>query len=404
MRKLFCMMALGILTCLTLNAQDMIVTQKGQCIMAYGLDIGNASVYYKLNNTPDSPIQSMLKSDILVIKFQDGTTRMFDAKSASASSDVPASESQPVTEVKEQEKIDMDRSDPFANKECLIRYSVIKGKVPAEYLSKKADAGLLHFAPTMKSVLRTKDIEVHYELRDSDPRCSHIKFYDPKVNAFPRAWTTSSILVSVENVSDRVIYLDLGNSFYKIGEVAFPYYVQGAYTTSAGSSGGASVNLGGVANALGVGGVVGAVAGAVTVGGGNSQTAGTIVYNQRILAIPPHSKRELSFMPLFPNESLSAWGDVIKRMTAWGILLNPPYKVPTVGSTKSYGYISTMPNWSTYITYGFSEDKASEVPVQATFYMKSIYGFRQFWTCMSNLECFEPYKNAVVIPCNNYLH
>ena len=162
--------------------------------------------------------------------------------------------------------------------------------------------------------------------------------------------------------------------------------------------------MGGVANAIGVGGTAGVLAGAVNVGGGNNTSATNIKYSQRIVAIPPHSKVTLKHQPLFPQKSREAFGDIIKKMTAWGIVINPLYKVYYIPSERKYTEGSSITLWSTFISYGFAEDKANTYSVAADFYLKSIFGFRQFWTCADNPECFAPFKDAVVILMNNYLH
>lgn len=67
--------------------------------------------------------------------------------------------------------------------------------------------------------------------------------------------------------------------------------------TEGGNSGtGANVNLGSVANALGIGGVVGTLAGGVNVGGNNEKfsTVTRTYKNERVLKIPPKSSLALS--------------------------------------------------------------------------------------------------------------
>ena len=76
------------------------------------------------------------------------------------------------------------------------------------------------------------------------------------------------MLFLVQNKTNKPIYIDLGNSFYISLGQSTCYYVPSSTTTSSSSGGGAGVNLGSVAGALGVGGVVGQLAGGVNVGGG----------------------------------------------------------------------------------------------------------------------------------------
>ncbi len=93
--------------------------------------------------------------------------------------------------------------------------------------------------------------------------------------------------LAVVNKTDHVIYIDKGSSFvYKNGQ-ATCLFSNSSYSSGTGSAGGASVNLGGVASALGVGGAVGTILGGVNVGGGRSSQSSTTYYEQRVMALAP---------------------------------------------------------------------------------------------------------------------
>ena len=64
---------------ITALAQDLIVTQDGKTIMAYRVDVSNTSVYYAEESNENALIKSMPKKNILVIKFHDGRTQVFDS-------------------------------------------------------------------------------------------------------------------------------------------------------------------------------------------------------------------------------------------------------------------------------------------------------------------------------------
>lgn len=399
MKKLLFILLFAVLNSIDSFAQDVIVTHDTKVYKVYKLDVAKDMLYYTLSDDDDAPIQKLAKSEVLIIKYADGSTQQFQDDSQP----VPQPEQKP-SETENEQQIVSDRSDDSANQACIKKYSEINRIVPDQYTNKKADASLLHFAPTRNSVLSNKDIEVHYQLSDSELVGANDEFYDPQSDYFVRIYDTATILVSVENKTNKIIYLDLANSFYRLSGEAMPYYVPESVSYSTGTSGGVSVNLGGVANAIGIGGAAGALAGAVNVGGGNNRSATNIKYSQRIVAVPPHSKVTLKGQPLFPNKSMEAFGDIIKKMTAWGIVINPLYKAYSVPTERKYAEGTSMTLWSTFISYGFAEDKANTYSVAADFYLKSIYGFRQFWTSKSHPECFAPFKDAVVILMNNYLH
>lgn len=99
--------------------------------------------------------------------------------------------------------------------------------------------------------------------------------------------------LTVRNKTDRVIYIDKGSSFVYKNNMATCLFSNSAYSSGTGRMGGASVNLGGVANAIGIGGAAGSILGGVNVGGGRSSQNSTTVYEQRVMAIAPNAAYEL---------------------------------------------------------------------------------------------------------------
>jgi len=59
-------------------AQDIITTKKGEDIKAKVLEITIQEVKYKKVENPDSPIYSLLKSDILMIRYENGSKDIFN--------------------------------------------------------------------------------------------------------------------------------------------------------------------------------------------------------------------------------------------------------------------------------------------------------------------------------------
>lgn len=99
--------------------------------------------------------------------------------------------------------------------------------------------------------------------------------------------------LAILNKTDRVIYLDKGSSFAYENGVATCLFSNSSHSTGTGSSGGASVNLGGIASALGVGGAVGGILSGVNVGGGQSRQSSTTFYEQRVMAMAPKAYYKL---------------------------------------------------------------------------------------------------------------
>ncbi len=98
--------------------------------------------------------------------------------------------------------------------------------------------------------------------------------------------------VIVYNLTDKTMSIDRAQSFFISPISQTPYYDPSitTHTSTRGSSSGAGVNLGTVAGAFGVGGVVGRALNGVNVGGSLSQSSATTTYDidQPVIHIPPH--------------------------------------------------------------------------------------------------------------------
>ena len=101
--------------------------------------------------------------------------------------------------------------------------------------------------------------------------------------------------LEIKNKTDKLLYIDLANSFRIDNKgISESYYKQESTTVSNGSSSGAGLNLGAVSSALGIGGTLGTLASGTTVGGSSQGAVSTTYSNNRVLTIAPHSKQFLT--------------------------------------------------------------------------------------------------------------
>ncbi len=69
---------------LFIKAQDLIVTNEGDTFKVFRIDVGKDAVYYQLEDNEESPILKIKKTDVLIIKLQDGTVvNLRDAENTS---------------------------------------------------------------------------------------------------------------------------------------------------------------------------------------------------------------------------------------------------------------------------------------------------------------------------------
>ena len=62
----------------TAIAQDVITTKDGNDIQAKILEVTNAEIKYKKFNNPDGPIFTLKKSEVLIVRYQNGENEVFD--------------------------------------------------------------------------------------------------------------------------------------------------------------------------------------------------------------------------------------------------------------------------------------------------------------------------------------
>lgn len=117
---------------------------------------------------------------------------------------------------------------------------------------------------------------------------------------------TSEGGVTIINKSDSMMYIDMAESYYVNNGAAQQLYTNSVTTNFSSGSQGATVNLGSVTNALGVGGVVGTLAQGVNVGGNNTSGSSTQVFEERYISIPPLSRKSVKSVPFEPIHS--GWG------------------------------------------------------------------------------------------------
>ena len=74
MKKIvFCFMFALLANVLSVSAQDMIVTNDGESMKVYNVEVSQNAVFYQLENSSEAEIKRMPKTEILIIRKQDGT-------------------------------------------------------------------------------------------------------------------------------------------------------------------------------------------------------------------------------------------------------------------------------------------------------------------------------------------
>lgn len=292
-------------------AQDRVITKEGDVMEVYRVDLGSTFIYYTLEDKDDAPLLKIAKADVLMIRKKDGT-KIDVTAAATATAPAPPAQTgqaaQPGIVTLKREELTAEgkaANDALIEKlNCHVEL-VLKESKQEDAGKKKANRGFAILGVKQNSVIANEDIEVGMTLGEMYQEKKVDVFYPLKV--YEKFYVDCSyephICFSVKNKQNKTLYLDLGNTFYVSQGKPVCYYIPTASTTSSGSSGGGSLNLGAVAGALGVGGAVGTLASGISVGGGSSKSTSTTTYSQRVIGIPPYATVQLSPKPLYPDKS-----------------------------------------------------------------------------------------------------
>ncbi len=234
--------------------------------------------------------------------------------------------------------------------------------------AKKANAVWYFLAKKQNTVSQDSNVNVQYGI--------YTKFANTDYNLGPYP----TMRIKVTNKTDKIIFIDLGTSYLKKNDIASVIYTPTITTTMTGQSIGAGVNLGNIADAVGIGGMVGTALGGVTIGGNKGSSASTTTYAQRFLSVPPKSAILLEDIPILTPGSEKALGDLFyfkemgmgKQKCIW--CLSHKFSDVESGKIKEYTEDNTLFTIGCYLNYSFSEDFKSSNGIETTYYVKKLIG------------------------------
>lgn len=382
---------LELLACLfsyNMAAQDIIVTQDGDVRKVYGVEVSESAVFYKTADTTDSPIQRIDKKDVLVIKYKDGTKKVFPDGGE------VVTEKQQLAEPAAAGPLMVKPSDLSVDAASANTAALAQVNSPIDYKPEKSDEeakrALMGFGVKSTSVLDDGNVKIsivqgklvwqgknkkpNFELIDRDFNLTLLDLADP------------SLKLVIQNKTNRAVYIDLGNSFYiRLGQ-SICYYVPSSTTTSSGSGSGVGVNMGSVAGALNIGGVAGQLASGVNIGGGKSSGVSSTTYAQRVVSISPMATYTLEPVFMFGDGAVRMCQGLENKVSGNAIIgVSSCYpsmnfsKKSAKGALKAgmhYAYTeeNSPIELSNIITYSFSEDCSNARMLSVHMYLKDVMG------------------------------
>lgn len=268
---------IAICGCITTFAQDIIVKKDGSIIQSKVQKIGTQEVEYKKWTNQDGPTYTIAISDILAINYQNGEKETFDNKATTAKEEDGDSNEPKLV-----------KKEPDArNAEIIAMHNKYKFVPVKPVKDKDAKEGFAILNVDESSVMSNDELEMSFELCTTP---THPQSYYG-------GYLCYHYEIKLTNKTDKIIYIDLANCFRTNEDATSDtyYYYSGEQTRiSKGGGSGASMNMGAITGALGIGGAVGTLASGLNVGGGSNSAVEKSYEQQRIITIPPHGSRHLT--------------------------------------------------------------------------------------------------------------
>lgn len=291
------------------KAQDRIVTKDGEEVEGWQVEVSGSDVLYKEWNTEDAPIRRMDKGLVQMIRRSDGRKEML-------------TEGQQPTD---QLHGNLGEANSETN-EIVKRNYCGEVRYVGESIDMKAEEVLAVSRPMAGSTFANKDIEVKFS-----------KIYNYKYKR-----TQPEKKITLTNHTDKVIYLDMANSYFRMGTKIKPFYVQGATTNT----------------------------------------------THRVESIPPRSSDKecglvnpfyIDYLSLYPSifvqqETLNLF-KVASRGTAVTLKrLSPPL---LIGQSVKYEEKNSPALWGMTLTYSFDENLTNPQTIQSDFYISEYIGTKK---------------------------
>ncbi|MGN1213347.1 MAG: hypothetical protein ACI4TR_00475 [Bacteroidaceae bacterium] len=393
------LLALALL-CMTgghVAAQDLIVKKDGSVIKAKVMKIGTSEVEYKKWSNQDGPQYSISVADILAINYQNGEKETFENVSSNGNNQTTNAKTDGKQNIIQLKSDDLSPEAKDTNDALIAKINgpveLIFDEKDKENIGKKeANSAVACFGTSSKSVLCDDNIEILVETGELTKISKKAAItwhkgglYSTNLNTGGRTKgiLNPAIQFVIKNKSNHTIYLDLANTFLVNMGQSQSFYIPSSTTTSKTSAGGASVNLGSVTGALGVGGAAGTLANGVNVGGGSASTTTNTTYSQRIIALAPMSSTSLEPKYFFGEASRKITTGLNYTLWAnytylWGAYANfspkSPEGIMMLGDHYTYNEDKSPIQFSFYLSYSEVETCDNTKTLPSSFYLKDLIG------------------------------
>lgn len=320
-------------------AQDMIISKAGEVIIGYNLEFSESSVYYTVSDDPTSDLKKMLNKDILIIQKKDGTK--IDLENVSGRN------SQPVS-AEMTNSFGLPNED---NEKRIVSFNESYISMRKVDKAQKATMMMVDYAISPESVIETNEISVswtapeHLLLR-TDKTTLVTKPIDLVLTKSMWDYYDCGPVITpiIKNKTDKVIFIDLGKSYYVSGGASHIFYTSSVTTKTQTNS---------IAGAIGF------------IGTASASSSTETKIEQRIISIPPWATMTLEGYYISPQNTIH---DLLRQTFSY------PYpkdiKDRYIGQYTSLNSESASQfSFGFFITYSYDDSFNKDVAMTKAFFI-----------------------------------
>lgn len=206
MKKIITIAALLLLSTAAAYSQDIITTKDGKDIQAKILEVNPSDVKYKKFDNLDGPVFTILKSEILLVRYENGENEVFgdSQKSYTSNTDVTVSEGMKYKELKKLYDTKFyipTYEDPYSRGWAGVASAFIPGlgqAIDGEWLR-----GLAFFGGSLGCVILANAVGVNND------------GYNATVNGFFPLFMSASLAIDIWSICDAVHVAKVKNMYYQ---------------------------------------------------------------------------------------------------------------------------------------------------------------------------------------------
>ncbi len=253
------------------NAQDVIITNNDEMMKVYNLEIGKNMVFYQMSPDADAAILKMPKSEIFIIKMQDGSKIDPNASDEVVNTNVGSQNNEQVC---------------LQNQQLIKKWNDVVYKLEEPISEKKSIHNPLFVKLGVKSnsQLCNEDLTLHYSMTMSSEYYRFKDYQDLQDKISLRKYL---LTIQVTNNTSRMLYVDMSQSFYTGKLKVQPMYSGKTVTNT---------NVGATGISVGI------------LGGASANAQTTVITEQKIIPIPPQGTITLPYIIKDPLAILGPLG------------------------------------------------------------------------------------------------